>query len=158
MEELMKSISFPEESKTASNEMSVFIDNVVSSLQSSSSDDINQFFREINARLYNRFDAVKKSQQFRDLPQGKLRTKIRRCISLCYVMFFSGLTMTVTALKCEASKYPSKSISILIDPGYRVFVNGSLAEKCLTQFHDNEQTKFQYFGKKNYETETETHK
>ena len=56
--------------------------------------------------------------------------------------------MTVTALKCEASKYDSKSISILIDPGYRVFVNGSLAEKFLTQFHDNEQTKFQYFGKK----------
>ena len=88
MKELMESISFSEESKPLTEQMSVLIDKVVSSLQSSSSDDINQFFREINARLYNRFEAVKKSRQFKDLPQGKLRTKIRRCISLCYVMLF----------------------------------------------------------------------
>ena len=56
--------------------------------------------------------------------------------------------MTVTALKCEASKYPSKSISILIDHRYKVYVNGSLAEKFLTQFHKYGQFKFQYFGKK----------
>ena len=88
MKELMESMSFSEESKPLTDQMSVLIDKVVSSLQSSSSDDINQFFREINARLHNRFEAVKKSQQFKDLPQGKLRTKIRRCISLYFEMLF----------------------------------------------------------------------
>ena len=81
-------ISFHEESNPLTDQMSVLIDKVVSSLQSSSTDDINQFFREINARLHNRFEAVKKSQQFKDLPQGKLRTKIRRCISLYFEMLF----------------------------------------------------------------------
>ena len=70
MKELMKSISYSEEFKTPSNEMSVLIDNVISSLQSFSPDDINEFFREVNAGLYNRFEAVEKSRQFRDLPQG----------------------------------------------------------------------------------------
>ena len=66
-------ISFPEETKMTAIEMPALIDNVVSSLQSFSTDDKNQFSREINARLYKRFC---------DLPQGKLRTKIRSCISL----------------------------------------------------------------------------
>lgn len=73
----MKLISFPEESKTVSNEMRVLIDYVISSLQSFSLDDINKFFHEVNAGLYNRFEAVEKSRQFRDLPQGKLRIKRR---------------------------------------------------------------------------------
>ena len=76
-EGVTKLISSPEESKSASNEMSVLIDNVISSLQSFSPDDINKFFREVNAGLYNRFEAVEKSRQFRDLPQGKLRIKRR---------------------------------------------------------------------------------
>ena len=65
-----KLISSPEEFKTVSNEMPVLIDNVISSLQSFSPDDINKFFREVNAGLYNIFEAVEKSRQFRDLPQG----------------------------------------------------------------------------------------
>ena len=66
----MKSISLPKESKTASIKMRDLIDNVISSLQSFSPDDINEFFREVNAGLYTRFEEVEISQQFRDLPQG----------------------------------------------------------------------------------------
>ena len=56
--------------------------------------------------------------------------------------------MSATALICEASKNDSKSISILVDRRYIVYVHGSLAEKFLTQFHKYGQFKFQYFGKK----------
>lgn len=56
--------------------------------------------------------------------------------------------MTATAFKWEASKYNNKSISILIDTGHRVYVNGSLVDKFLQQFNDGPTFKFQYFGKK----------
>ena len=55
--------------------------------------------------------------------------------------------MTVTALKCEASKYDSKSISIIVEDRYRVYVNGSLADKFVQRFNVSS-FKFQYFGKK----------
>ena len=56
--------------------------------------------------------------------------------------------MTATAFKWEASKYNTKSISILIDTGHIVYVNGSIVDKFLQQFHDRTTFKFQYFGKK----------
>ena len=75
MKELMESISFSEESKPRTDQMTVLIDNVVSSLQSFSPDDINKFFREVNAGLSKRFASVVVSRKFRDLPQGKFRIK-----------------------------------------------------------------------------------
>ena len=68
-------ISFPEETKMTAIEMPALIDNVVSSLQSFSPDDINKFFREVNAGLSKRFASVVVSRKFRDLPQGKFRIK-----------------------------------------------------------------------------------
>ena len=64
---------------------------------------------------------------------------------------FSGLTMTVTALKCEASKYDSKSISIIVEDRYRVYVNGSLADKFVQRFNVSS-FKFQYFDRNRWRT------
>ena len=56
--------------------------------------------------------------------------------------------MTVTMLKSEANNYGSKSISILINDRYKVYVNGTLVDQFVHRFCNNTQLKFKYFGKK----------
>ena len=64
-------------SYTGDSQKNILVNHIISTLQSFSPDDINKFFREVNAGLSKRFASVVVSRKFRDLPQGKLRTKIR---------------------------------------------------------------------------------
>ena len=64
------------------------------------------------------------------------------------MIYFSDLIMTVTSLKWEATNYDSKSISILINHNYKVYVNGTLVDQFVQRFCNNTWLKFKYFGKK----------
>ena len=53
-------------------EVKTLIDYTITQLSPFNFYEIDDIFNKVNFQLYNRFDSVEKSKQFRDLPQGKL--------------------------------------------------------------------------------------